>query len=67
MVDESVTVTFYRDGDLDGVGVGSMSIEACPPAPAGYSSIAGDCDDTESSVRPGASAALLDQRSLGSA
>ena len=44
--------TWYRDGDGDGFG-GSTSTSSCT-APSGYVSTGGDCDDTRSTVRPGA-------------
>ncbi len=46
--------TWYRDADGDGWGTSSTTTSRCS-APAGYVSTAGDCDDTRSTVYPGAS------------
>jgi len=51
--DEGATTTFYYDGDSDGFGDPSTTIEACSP-PTGYMDNALDCDDSNSSVFPGA-------------
>jgi hypothetical protein len=48
--------TWYRDADGDTFGVTSLTARACA-APPGYSGDAGDCDDTRSSVHPGATEA----------
>ncbi|MFT3926999.1 MAG: MopE-related protein [Myxococcales bacterium] len=50
--DEGVKSTFYRDADSDGFG-SSTTTQACS-APAGYVASNTDCDDTRSSVHPGA-------------
>jgi len=52
-VDEGVQSTFYPDVDGDGYGVSDEATEACA-APAGAVSQAGDCDDDDASVNPGA-------------
>ncbi|MFM7203562.1 MAG: MopE-related protein [Myxococcota bacterium] len=52
-LDEGVTTTFYKDGDGDGYGVSTTTLQACSK-PSGYATVAGDCDDTKSSVSPGA-------------
>ncbi|WP_158623848.1 MopE-related protein [Corallococcus llansteffanensis] len=52
-VDEGVKSTFYRDADGDGFGTSSLSTQACSQ-PAGYASNASDCNDSSSSIRPGA-------------
>ncbi|RKG83042.1 MopE-related protein, partial [Corallococcus terminator] len=52
-VDEGVMPTFYRDGDGDGYGTGSQSVQTCSQ-PGGYVSNAGDCNDSNASIRPGA-------------
>ncbi|MFA6131764.1 MAG: putative metal-binding motif-containing protein [Patescibacteria group bacterium] len=52
-VDEDVTVTFYADADGDGHGNGLETIQVCE-APDGYVDNTTDCDDTDSSVHPGA-------------
>ena len=44
-LDEGVKETFYPDRDGDGFGVSSAPAEACS-APTGYSTLKGDCDDS---------------------
>ncbi len=53
-VDEDVTSTWYADADGDGWGDASVTVEACS-APSGYTSLSGDCDDSDSAVSPLAS------------
>jgi hypothetical protein len=48
--------TYYRDADGDGFGVSTESVSSCS-APAGYVAIAGDCNDANSSLHPGATEA----------
>ena len=47
---------FYLDQDGDGFGVDdpSTNIESCRESEPGYSTVAGDCDDNNLSVHPGA-------------
>ncbi len=46
--------TWYRDDDGDGYGRANASIERCnETAPAGYSGLSNDCDDTKAAVHPG--------------
>jgi hypothetical protein len=53
-VDDDALVTLYfEDADEDGRGNDAVSVEACT-APDGYVLLAGDCDDTDASIRPGA-------------
>ena len=52
-VDEGVQSTFYADGDGDGYGVDGDTLAGCT-APTGYAPAAGDCDDTNPSLSPGA-------------
>jgi large repetitive protein len=52
-VDEDVTTTFYQDVDGDGYGESSATTQSCGQ-PEGYSSEAGDCDDADFDVFPGA-------------
>ncbi|GAA4453533.1 hypothetical protein GCM10023189_18740 [Nibrella saemangeumensis] len=51
--DEGVTRTFYADADRDGYGDANNTIQACS-APVGYVVQAGDCDDNDAGVYPGA-------------
>jgi hypothetical protein len=53
-VDEGVTTAFYADTDGDGYGDVTTLVETCDP-PSGFSDTAGDCDDAEAAVNPGAS------------
>jgi alpha-tubulin suppressor-like RCC1 family protein len=53
-VDEGVGSTWYRDADGDGYGRANLTTQACSQ-PSGYVSNASDCNDTSSSIRPGAS------------
>ena len=52
MVDENVTLPFYRDNDNDGYGDPNDQIMACSP-PEGYVSNPNDCDDTNAMIHPG--------------
>ncbi len=52
-LDTTTASTWYADGDADGYG-GSGTALACEQ-PAGYSSLDGDCDDTDAAYNPGAS------------
>ena len=52
LIDEQVQAVFYRDADNDTFG-STETVDACA-APPGYSSISGDCDDTDPLVFPGA-------------
>lgn len=51
-VDEGFS-TFYRDSDNDGYGDSNDSQTALTQ-PAGYAALAGDCDDSNADVNPGA-------------
>ena len=53
VVDEGVTTTYYADSDGDGYGDLSTTSADCS-APTGYVAGSTDCDDTDSSVYPGA-------------
>ena len=53
VADNGVLNTYYRDSDGDGYGDPSDSTEACS-APDGYVPDHRDCDDTQSSIHPGA-------------
>lgn len=52
-IDEEVTSTWYADSDGDLHGDPDAPLEDCDP-PEGYSAVADDCDDSASSVHPGA-------------
>ncbi len=52
-IDEGVTITFYRDADGDTFGNLAVTTQACS-APAGYVANSTDCNDSASSVHPGA-------------
>ncbi|MBL8615389.1 MAG: putative metal-binding motif-containing protein [Deltaproteobacteria bacterium] len=52
--DGAVGNTYFRDVDGDGVGDESVSVTSCGSAPSGYRSEAGDCDDTNFTIKPGA-------------
>lgn len=45
--------TYYRDSDGDGYGSKTVKIIACAP-PSGYVAGTGDCNDSKSSIYPGA-------------
>ncbi len=51
--DEGVQTTFFQDADGDGYGVATTTVLACA-RPAGYAAVAGDCNDGNASVSPGA-------------
>ena len=53
VVDEGVTEAFFADADGDGFGDEGQVADACAP-PTGFVGAAGDCDDTDDSVFPGA-------------
>ena len=52
-IDEGVTITVYEDRDLDNFGDPARSTQACF-IPVGYVSLAGDCDDENRDILPGA-------------
>ena len=51
--DEGVSIIIYADSDGDGFGDEGTAAEGCE-AGAGQSTIAGDCDDTDSDIHPDA-------------
>jgi hypothetical protein len=53
LIDEGVTITYYRDADTDGYGLSTSTSTACS-APAGYVSNSTDCDDADSAENPAA-------------
>lgn len=53
-IDEGIPlVAFYRDSDQDGYGDVALTVMACI-APAGHSEVAGDCNDNDPTINPGA-------------
>ena len=59
-IDENVTVSYYYDGDSDGVGDGA-AVAGCADSPpvdndgvGGYVRVNGDCDDDDPAVSPNA-------------
>ncbi|HEX5749299.1 MAG TPA: MopE-related protein [Archangium sp.] len=52
-VDEGVKTTFYRDADADTYGATGTTTLACSK-PTGYATRGGDCNDSNSSIKPGA-------------
>ena len=54
--DEGVKTTFYLDGDSDGFGLANAPTDACS-LPAGYATVALDCNDGNAKVHPGAAEA----------
>jgi hypothetical protein len=55
----AANVTYYRDADADGYGVTDMTQVSCTGAPVGYVALSGDCDDSVSSVHPGANEIVM--------
>ena len=53
-VDENLGEQWYPDDDQDGFGDGDNPVQSCSDPDAGLVSIAGDCDDWDESVYPGA-------------
>ncbi|MFH1468537.1 MAG: MopE-related protein [Pseudomonadota bacterium] len=59
-VDEGVTTTFWADTDGDGWGDEATPVQACAPG-GGLVAEAGDCDDGDAAVYPGATEHLNDR------
>ncbi len=53
LIDEGVTLPWFRDGDGDGYGDSATTSAACS-APLGYVATSSDCDDRDAFVYPGA-------------
>ncbi|HRQ30636.1 MAG TPA: MopE-related protein, partial [Saprospiraceae bacterium] len=45
---------FFEDNDFDGFGNSLVTLTTCPPAPFGWVSTGGDCDDNNFNISPGA-------------
>ena len=58
-VDEGVKTTFFLDEDQDGFGASYSPLQACE-APAGHVAKAGDCNDFNDAIFPGAAEACND-------
>ncbi|QRN97469.1 hypothetical protein JRI60_52555 [Archangium violaceum] len=53
---DSVTTVGYRDEDSDGyAGLNAAYVIFCGSMPDGYASQSGDCNDSDTSIKPGAS------------
>jgi len=52
-VDNGVTTTYYQDADGDGYGNAAVTTQACSK-PVGYVTASGDCNDSNSTIKPGA-------------
>ncbi len=53
-VDDGLPIaTYYTDADGDGYGADGTGVDACAE-PAGSATVAGDCDETDAAVNPGA-------------
>jgi hypothetical protein len=52
-VDEGVKTTWYQDADGDGYGNSSVNQQSCTQ-PTGYVNRAGDCNDGNNTIHPGA-------------
>ena len=57
-VDEGVVATYYKDNDGDGFG--SVTSQQGCKAPVGYTLVAGDCNDFNKNIFPGAKEACND-------
>lgn len=53
VADEGVVPSWYADEDADGWGADSAVVDGCA-GPEGYTASAGDCDDLDPGVSPGA-------------
>ena len=55
----NLTVTnstvYYQDQDFDGYGSNTNTLNSCNGAPVGYIAVAGDCNDNNANINPGAS------------
>jgi hypothetical protein len=51
--DDALQTLYFADADGDGAGDATSTVEACSPPP-GHVETAGDCDDGDATIRPGA-------------
>jgi hypothetical protein len=51
--DEGMLTSYYPDSDGDSYGRDADVVDACSK-PAGYTTLRGDCDDTDATIKPGA-------------
>jgi hypothetical protein len=58
-IDEGGTSVWYADADADGYGDATATTVSCT-APAGYVANPDDCDDTETTIHPGATETCTD-------
>ncbi|MDZ4702367.1 MAG: MopE-related protein, partial [Saprospiraceae bacterium] len=60
MTDDGITfVTYYVDGDNDGYGIGSGQ-SLCANPGSGFATVAGDCNDANNLINPGATEICAD-------
>ena len=50
----NASTVYYADVDNDGYGNAASTTNSCSGAPAGYTSQAGDCNDNNANINPGA-------------
>ncbi len=56
----SDATTWFLDGDSDGYGLSTSTVADCT-LPAGYASLAGDCNDADAAFNPAAAEACTDE------
>jgi len=54
IIDEDLVFTYYTDGDGDGFGLDGTGVQGNCEQPPGTATLAGDCDDANNTVFPGA-------------
>ena len=58
--DGLVFITYYVDADQDGYGVDGTGVSLCANPGVGFATVAGDCNDTNAAVNPGAAEIRFD-------